>query len=219
MKQQPKPSRRLMVLAAVLLLVSPAFAAASTTLLLNESPAQQCYQAALRRDGDDGIEDCDLAIEHQALGRVDMASTLSNRGLLLARGGDLKAALKDHNRAVKLAPELCSVLINRANVFTRTQQFESALNDLDQAVMMDDPVRHLAYYNRALLHQRLGNTAAAREDAEQAVTYGPDIEAYARYLETLIDPEPVTASPKGRAADTPEADQPKRAKGGWSQQR
>ncbi len=219
MKWQANAYQGLISLAAALLLLSPSLARASTTLLLNESPAHQCYQAALRRDGDDGIEDCDTAIEHQALGRVDMASTLSNRGLLLARGGDLKSALKDHNRAVKLAPELCSVLINRANVYSRTQQFDLALNDLDQAVMMDDPVRHLAYYNRALLHQRLGNTAAAREDAEQAVAYGPDIEAYARYLETLTDPEPVTASPKGRDEAAPEAEQPESAKGGWSQQR
>lgn len=176
--------------------LAPATSNAATTLILNESPAYQCYQAALRRNDDHGLDDCDVALESQGLNRVDRASTYSNRALLLARGGDLKAALKDHQQAVRLAPELASVLINRANLYVRLRQFSEALTDLDAAAQIDDPARHLAFYNRALLHQRLGNAAAAREDAEQAVRYGPDVEAYGDYLKSLNQPEPVTATPQ-----------------------
>lgn len=189
----------------------PVSLAASTTVVLNDSPAHQCYKAALRGDDDDGIDHCDAAIEHQALTRSDLASTYSNRGLLEARGGDLRSALKDHNRAVKLAPEVASVFINRANLYLRLRRFEEALNDLDEAVRLNDAVRHLAFYNRALLHQRLGNQEAAREDAEQAVALGPDIEAYSNYLKSLKLPEPVTATLKPtdpQGAKTPAPQQP-----------
>lgn len=183
-------------LAPVLVLWGTALpAGGATTMMLNESPAHQCYQAALRRDDDHGIDDCDAAIEHQALPKLDLASTYSNRALLLARGGDLRAAMKDHQRAVELAPDVASIRINRANLYTRQRRYELALDDLDRAARMDDPVRHLAFYNRALLHQRLGNAAAAREDAERAVAYAPDIEAYAAYLKSLQPAEPVIARP------------------------
>ncbi|MFK7912311.1 MAG: tetratricopeptide repeat protein [Pseudomonadales bacterium] len=168
---------------------------AATTMVLNGSPAHLCYQAAVRRDDDHGLDDCDAAIENQALPPMDLASTYSNRALLLARGGNLRAALKDHQQAVRLAPQVASIRINRANLYTRQRRFELALDDLDLAAGMDDPVRHLAFYNRALLHQRLGNAAAAREDAEQAVAYAPDNEAYAAYLKTLTPAEPVIVRP------------------------
>ena len=170
-------------------------ALAATTMVLNGSPAHLCYQAALRRDDAHGLDDCDAAIEHQALPPLDLASTYSNRALLLARGGNLKDALQDHLRAVKLAPDVASIRINRANLYTRLRRYELALDDLDLATAMEDPVRHLAFYNRALLHQRLGNAAAAREDAEQAVAYAPDNAAYAEYLKTLTPAEPVIVRP------------------------
>lgn len=178
----------------LLLWVSPNLQGAST-LVLNGSPAHLCYLAALQREDSHGLDDCDAAIEHQALPTQDLASTHSNRALLLARDGDLRGALKDHLRAVELAPQVASIRINRANLYTRQRQFKLALDDLDLAAAMDDPVRHLAFYNRALLHQRLGNAAAAREDAEQALAYAPDNEAYVEYLKTLQPAEPVIVRP------------------------
>lgn len=174
--------------AVALLCASPVAFSASTggaTVILNESPAYKCYQAALRRDETFGLDDCDRAIELQGLTRRDLASTHSNRGLLLGRAGDLGAALKDHNRALELAPELASAWINRANLHLRQRAFAAALEDLDQAVSMASEQQHLAFYNRALLHERLGNLAAARADVERAMAVAPQPESYAEFLKRL----------------------------------
>ncbi len=166
-------------------------ASGGATILLNESPAYLCYQAALRRDEQFGVDDCDRAIELQGLTRMDLASTFSNRGLLLGRRGDQRGAMRDHNRALKLAPELASAWINRANAHLRQRDLAAALADLDQAVALESQTRHLAYYNRALLHQKLGNLAAARSDAEQALREAPETASYAEFLDALPSSEPL----------------------------
>lgn len=181
-------------------------AAASTggaTILLNESPAYLCYQAALRRDDQFGVDDCDRAIELQGLTRMDRASTFSNRGLLLGRRGDQRGAMRDHNRALKLAPELASAWINRANAHLRQRDLAAALSDLDQAVALESQTRHLAYYNRALLHQKLGNLAAARADAEQALREAPETASYAEFLDALPSSEPLIPARPPSSAPPP----------------
>lgn len=188
--------------AALLSVSLTAFGAGTggTTVILNESPAYKCYQAALRRDETFGLDDCDRAIDLQGLTRRDLASTHSNRGLLLGRAGDLGAALKDHNRALELAPELASAWINRANLHIRQRAFAAALTDLDQAVSMASDQKHLAFYNRALLHERLGNLPAARADVEQAMRVAPEPESYAEFLKRLPPQKPlIPARPPERS--------------------
>ncbi|MEM1230347.1 MAG: hypothetical protein AAGI15_07420 [Pseudomonadota bacterium] len=194
---------RPLVVGLLLLAGAPALGAeraGNSTVLMNTSPAYQCYQAALRRDDSYGVEDCDLAIARQGLSRRDLASTYSNRGLLLGRRGEVKKALKDHSKAIELAPDLASAWINRANALVRQQELASALADLDQAVSLESATRHLAYYNRALLHQRLGNLAAARVDAQRALAEAPEEESYAEFLQTLPARTPLIPErpPEGR---------------------
>ncbi|MFP6814435.1 MAG: tetratricopeptide repeat protein, partial [Pseudomonadales bacterium] len=82
---------------------------AAQTILFNESAAFECYQAALHNGGAFDIDTCSLAIDHQMLNRSDRAATYSNRGILYARIGNLRDSLRDHNRAVRLAPDVASV--------------------------------------------------------------------------------------------------------------
>ncbi|MEM6709785.1 MAG: hypothetical protein AAF648_13470 [Pseudomonadota bacterium] len=169
-----------------LLAALPGSGLAAETVLFNESPAYLCYLAANeRRPRDEGLEDCDAAIAKENLTPTALAATLSNRGLLRARGGAIEAALSDHDRAVRLTPEVASLFINRANAYTLREQFLPALQDLDYAVALGDEQVHLAFYNRALIHQRLGNLAAARSDAEAALATVPESDRYASLLESL----------------------------------
>ncbi|MDZ7685320.1 MAG: tetratricopeptide repeat protein [Gammaproteobacteria bacterium] len=46
------------------------------------------------------------AIRNDDLTRRDLAATLSNRGIILSANGKYREALKDHNRAIELAPSL-----------------------------------------------------------------------------------------------------------------
>jgi tetratricopeptide (TPR) repeat protein len=165
---------------------------AAETVLLNESFAYECYRAAVRGDVDIGVEACSQAIEYQTLGTEDLAATYSNRGLLLSRDGELKDALKDHEKAISIAPELGSLYVNRSNTYVRAKRMKDAMADLEQAISIADESLAAAYYNRALLFQRLGDGQAARADAERAAELSPETEAYRQYLSDLNRPVPVS---------------------------
>ncbi len=175
-----------------LLILASAQAMGAETFLLNRSPAQDCYLATHARErpsvGD--IEVCTMAIERQMLLPLDLAATYSNRGILHARTGDYVAALKDHNRARSLAPEIASIHINRSNTLIAVKRYEDALQDLDNAIAIADAALPVAHYNRALMFKTLGDTEAARADAERAAELAPESEAYRRFIQDLSAPLP-----------------------------
>ncbi len=171
------------------LLLVPAAVLASETFLLNRSPAHDCF-IVTRNGGNPSagdIEVCTTAIEHQMLVPVDLAATYSNRGILHARTGDYASALKDHNRAHDLAPELASIYINRSNTLVAVKRYEDALRDLDNAIAIADAALPVAHYNRALMFKTLGDTEAARADAERAAQLAPETEAYRRFIQDLAN--------------------------------
>jgi len=177
------------LIAPWILMLAAAPALGSETLLLNRSPAQDCF-VATREGGSPTLADfesCTLAIEHQMLVPHDLAATYSNRGILYARTGDYAAALKDHNRAHRLAPELASIYINRSNTLVAVRRYEDALQDLDNAIAIADATLSVAHYNRALMFKTLGDTEAAREDAERAAELAPESEAYQRFIRDLAN--------------------------------
>jgi len=182
------------------------------TVLLNESPAYLCYRAAVRGDYVAGMDACTSAIEIQALPPLDLAATYSNRGLLRAREGEIKDALKDHEKAIALAPEVGSLYVNRSNAYVRAKRMNDAMSDLERAISIADDSLAAAHYNRALLFQRLGDGRAARADAERAAELSPETEAYRRYLHDLDNPAPAAPdsaesidAPAGPAPGGPQA--------------
>lgn len=160
-------------------------ALARETVLLNTSPARDCYLAALDGGPLRDIETCTMAIEHQMLVPEDLAATYSNRGILHVRGGDLAAGLKDHDRAVALAPQMASVYINRSNAFVAAKRYRDAMADLEQAIAHAGEHLAIAYYNRALMFKRLGDREAARADAERAAELAPETVAYREFIQAL----------------------------------
>ena len=177
---------RLPVLAAALL-GAAGFLSASETLLLNTSPARDCYLAVVDGGTVMDVETCTLAIEHQMLTPTDLAATYSNRGILLARNGDLAAALQDHDRALSLAPDMASVHINRSNALVAAKRYEEALASLEQAISMADASLAVAHYNRALMFNTLGDRRAARADAEKAAELAPETAAYQKFVRALSE--------------------------------
>ena len=184
----------------LLMVLLAAGAHAAQTILFNESAAFECYQAALHGHGSGfDIEPCTTALEHQVLNVVDRAATHSNRGLLYARVGDLQAAMKDHDRAVKLASEVGSIYVNRSNTLVRLKRFDKAMEDLERAIALADISLAYAHYNRALLFHRLGDRQAARMDAERAAEIEPDSPSYLRYLRMLQMEEELSAAKEAQA--------------------
>ena len=160
-------------------------ARATETVLLNTSPARDCYLATVDGGAPTDIETCTLAIEHQMLVPEDLAATYSNRGILRVRNGDLAAGLRDHDRAVALAPQLTSVYINRSNALVAAKRYPDALADLERAIANAGVHLPVAYYNRALMFNVLGDREAARADAERAAELAPETVAYREFIQAL----------------------------------
>ncbi len=163
------------------------FAFASETVLLNTSPALDCYRAAADGGAPFDIDACTLAIERQMLKPEDLAATYSNRGILLARSGDVTAALKDHDRALKIAPDMTSIYINRSNALVAARRYKAAMEDLERAIAKADALLPVAYYNRALMFNTLGDRQAARADAERAAELAPETAAYRHFVQVLSE--------------------------------
>lgn len=183
----PTPFSAGMVGLVILLIptLTAGIATASESILFNGSPAYDCYRSASNDPHPSDLDDCDLAISAQTLSTAELAATYSNRGVIYGRIGDIRQSMKDHNRAAELAPDLPNVYVNRANVFTRLKQYQAALDDLDQAIRLGGEVAPIAYYNRALLHQSLGNAEAARVDAETAAALSPETVEYQQLRDQL----------------------------------
>lgn len=173
--------------------------AAAVTVILNSSPAHECYLEVERDSVNPDFDACDSAIEIQVLGRKELAATHANRGILYGREGRLRAALADHNRAVKLAPELSATWINRANVYMRAQRFPEAMSDLDTAIRIADDRLGIAHYNRALLFQRIGDIESARSDGEKALALHPESEEILGFAKALNIVELPDSMPDDRA--------------------
>ena len=177
---------RLVLSLAVMLLVSAtSLAEPGTTVLFNYSPAYDCYRQTLRYENDADPENCTVAIEMQALEAEGLAATYSNRGIILARQGEVEAALADHNRALEITTELSSLYINRANALMRARRYQDAMEDLDRAVALADDALATAHYNRSLLFHKLGDLRAARTEAQRASELSPESIAYKEYLDSL----------------------------------
>ena len=172
-----------MTLTCALILSGPAHAA--STVLFNTSPAYECYRQTLTDTTRPDIEPCTMAIELQGLDVEALAATYSNRGILLARMGDLREALSDHNRAVEFGTGKSHLFINRANALVRVKRFSEAMRDLDRAVEIADEALAAAHYNRSLLFHRLGDLPSARVEAEKASQLSPESMAYRQFFESL----------------------------------
>ena len=67
---------------------------------------------------------CTDAIRHDKLSKRDLAATHTNRGIILAAGGNLLQALEDHNQAAQLKADLSKIYINRGTVFHRLKEYK-----------------------------------------------------------------------------------------------
>jgi tetratricopeptide (TPR) repeat protein len=178
MRENTAPSTLHRVLPSMALLLAATLASdafAGSTTIIGTTNAQRCYQYATSDTMSyAGLDACDAAIKEEALSKGDLAATLVNRGMLLARRGRFDAAVRDYDRAIEIDPALVHGLINRANALTRLKRFDDALVDYEQALFYSQGRDALLFYNRSLAYEKLGRKAEAREDLVRALQLQPD---------------------------------------------
>jgi tetratricopeptide (TPR) repeat protein len=145
--------------------------------------AHTCYvQAEHGNDLKAGIAICTDALKNEVLSRIDRASTLVNRAILRARLADTDGAMADYAEALSLGSNDVEVYLNRSATLIALKRYSEALRDADQAVALHPARIEIAYYNRALANEALGNVGAAYQDYKAALQAEPQFKAAAERL-------------------------------------
>ncbi|MEE9255109.1 MAG: tetratricopeptide repeat protein [Pseudomonadales bacterium] len=172
------------VLRVAILALGVALSMGASKVVLGPSDALLCYEFAHYDDSRDSVDLCTRAIREQLIGRIDLAATYANRGVIRARRRHYERALDDYDDALRLNPLLLNAWINRGNVLVRMKRYDEAQKDYDKAVEMSDGQSALVFYNRGIAHEKQGNKARARRDYLRAVELEPDTRRYRDALES-----------------------------------
>lgn len=157
----------------MVMLMSPAHAAVT---VLGGGPATDCYKAA-EFDGEPvgGVTTCNAALENISLSIQDRAATLINRGILKGRLDDLRGALADYNAGLKLNDKLGEGYVDRGAVMISLHRYQVALDDITKGLDLGAKQPAIAYYDRAIVNEALGNVRGAYEDYQKALEIDPNM--------------------------------------------
>ncbi len=136
--------------------------------------AQGCYKAAeFGGDTRDGINTCTLALNQEPLSVHDRASTYVNRGILRAPSNP-RGALADYNEGIALAPHLAEAYVDRGAALLSLKRYRAALVAIDKGLALHVNRPQIAYYDRAVAHESLGDIRSAYFDYQHAVALSPN---------------------------------------------
>ena len=100
------------------------------------------------------------------------AEVFKVRGLAEQRMGNYAGAIEDYTRALAIRPDDVGILTNRGWAYLINEVPRLAFRDFRE-VLEKDPNNADAYNGRAMARVKLGQHAAAAQDAEDAVKRGP----------------------------------------------
>jgi Tfp pilus assembly protein PilF len=159
--------------------------ATASTFSIGNSFARDCWQAAEARDHDtNALYHCNLALEQEGLDSGDRAATLVNRGVLYMRNRDYNSARRDFRRAMATDGDNPEAYLNMAiSHLKQNENDTSVLPMIEKAIALNTEKQALAYYSRAILHERNGNIRQAYYDYKKAHELAPDWDEPAQDLQ------------------------------------
>ena len=167
----PKHGReRLLVVAALLLILS--FGAAA-------GPIAECNQVG---DARRQMRGCMAYLKLPSTDTMNRAVALLNRANIHASRGRYAQALVDYKSAGELDPDNALIPYNLGNAYLDNGKLDRAEGAFSQAIALDGSFA-LAYLNRGIAREALGDHAKAGEDYRHALELDPSISAARRRLE------------------------------------
>jgi tetratricopeptide (TPR) repeat protein len=167
--------RTISAIAACAASVAYAPGAFAAVTVLGDGLAHSCFEyAELGGTARDGITTCTIALEQQALPPKDRAATFINRGILKARVDNAPGALDDYNQGLSIDGDLGEGYVDRGATKIVLKRYDEALDDLDRGISLAANRVQIAYYDRAIVDEALGNIRAAYEDYKKAAEIQPD---------------------------------------------
>jgi tetratricopeptide (TPR) repeat protein len=146
---------------------------------VNGAP-QACYEAA-RADDARGLNVCSTALKEK-LSTRDRAATLINRSALRILKGDLKGGIADCDESIKLHDGLGEAYLNRGVALRELGQPNEAIEALNKSIEAGLRRPQLAYFDRALAREDIGDAKGAYRDYKKALELAPDFTLAAEQL-------------------------------------
>ncbi len=170
--------RLLLAATGVWALAQPASAA--TIVIGVNGSAQDCYDAA-KADDPRGMQVCNTALTESLTPR-DRAATLINRSALKILTGDQKGGLADCDESIRTFPGLGEASLNRGVALRALGHPQESIAALDKAIEAGLVRPQLAYFDRALADEDIGDVAAAYHDYKMALQLEPSFQLAADEL-------------------------------------
>jgi tetratricopeptide (TPR) repeat protein len=151
--------------------------ASAAITVIGNGAAHSCFEfAEFGGNTIDGTTTCDFALEQTTLSVKDRAATFVNRGILRARKEDSEGALADYDQGIALNPALGEAYVDRGAVMIVLKRYDDALADFDKGISFGANRLEIAYYDRGIVDEALGNIRAAYEDYKKAAEIKPGFE-------------------------------------------
>ncbi len=147
--------------------------------------ARECYLGVESAESTrETLDTCNLALQQERLNARDRAATHVNRGILHMREGRLEMALRDYNASARIAPDLADAQVNRGAALYGMQRYTEAMEALNVGVEAENlNAKSIAYYNRALTFEKLGDVESAYYDFRTALEINPAFELASKQLD------------------------------------
>jgi tetratricopeptide (TPR) repeat protein len=148
-------------------------------VLTGNSYARSCYQAAgvaarIHYTSRKELLQCDMALNYGAMSLRDRAATLTNRGIIHMALESYDAAIADYSKALALKPEFGEIHVNVGNVYFLGKVFDKAIEEYTRAIDLESTKIHIAYINRGMAYESLGDFNNAETDYRAAIELLPE---------------------------------------------
>lgn len=130
--------------------------------------------------------DPEIVKKLQSLGYIGAKSPTGDRNLagLAFEAGRYAEAAAAYEQLIRENPDDGALRASYAGALGALARYDEALEQLTRAIALE-PLNVEAYHNRAVIHERRGETAAAIKDYQTAVRYNPQYEPSLKALARL----------------------------------
>ena len=178
---------RILYLAILALGLGAPSAQAQTVLTIGSGLAHDCFlRAKAGTQLREGVEVCNLALDHDVLSRKDRAGTYDNRGVMLDMLGRTEEAAADFNMAITLDPTLGDPYVNLGAMLIKKGQHQAALDQINKGMDLGMGFPHIGYYDRAVAEQMLGRYKEAYYDYKKVLELEPNFVMASERLKDFV---------------------------------
>jgi tetratricopeptide (TPR) repeat protein len=148
--------------------------AQAAVTVIGNGPAQICYQAAENEASPaDFMTYCNQALAG-ILTQADRAATYVNRGVLRLAMNDNDAAAADFQAGLAINANLGEGYVDLGATLIAKKHYAEAIRNIDHGLALGTKKPYLAYYDRAVADEAVGNLQGAYDDYHHALSIKPD---------------------------------------------